>query len=104
MQPIPIPVGNVNVYPYVDWPPHAGIGPAIPPVIEGASGTYSVGTLGTQVFYNLDLKGGERKGPLHVGGKYVAWAESEGGPFQTPWLLCTSAGDEPTFGRTTGLV
>lgn len=101
MQPIPVPVKNVNIYPYIDWPPHAGIGPVIPPVIEGATGTYAVGTLTTNIFYNLNLKGGKRTGELSVHHQYVAIGQYENGSsFTTPWMFCLNDGKEPTFGRT----
>ena len=99
MQPIPVKVKNVNVYPYVEW--HGGgVGPVILPVIEGASGTYAVGTLITSVFYNLDLNVTE-KPKLGIHQQYVAMGETEDGtPFTTPWLYCTNAGIQPEFGRT----
>lgn len=98
MQPIPIAVKNVNVYPYI---PVGPIGPAVQAVIEDAEGTYSVGTLITQVFYNLDLHGGERKDRLQVNGTYYAVATNEQNQtFQTHWMYCLSASEKPTFGLT----
>lgn len=96
MQPIPVKVKNVNVYAYF---PNQ---PLIEEVITGASGTYSVGTLLTNVFYNLDLtNGGTRKNPLVVHGKYYATGETESGEkFTTPWMYCTNNSDQPEFGRT----
>jgi len=99
MQPIPVKVKNVNVYPYVEW--HGGgVGPVILPVIEGASGTYAVGTLIMSVFYNLDLNVTD-KPKLGIHQRYVAMGETEDGtPFTTPWMYCTNAGNQPEFGRT----
>ncbi len=101
MQPIPVPVTNVSVYPYTHWDPHWGVGPVQLPVITGAEGTYSVGTLITHIFYNLDLQGGKHEGTLNLGGQYYAsFKTSDGGTGQTPWMYCTQGGDSPTFGRT----
>ena len=99
MQPIPVKVKNVNVYPYVEW--HGGgVGPVILPVIENASGTYVVGTLIMSVFYNLDLNVTE-KPKLGIHQRYVATGETEDGtPFSTPWMYCTNASNQPEFGRT----
>ena len=96
MQPIPVKVKNVNVYEYI---PNQ---PIVIPVITGASGTYSVGTLLTNVFYNLDLtNGGTRERPLVVHGKYYATGETESGEkFTTPWMYCTNDSNQPEFGRT----
>ncbi|WP_281231802.1 hypothetical protein [Flavobacterium gelatinilyticum] len=103
MQPIPRKVKNVNVYPYIDWK-GGGVGPVILPVIEGASGTYAVGTLIRSVFYNLNLSStGQTKLGIHQ--RYVAIGEyQDGTPFTTPWMYCTNAGDEPQFGRTINLL
>lgn len=104
MQPIPQKVKNVNVYPYIDWK-GGGVGPVILPVIEGASGTYAVGTLITSVFYNLDLKSATQITPLKVHQRYVAIGQTEDGTsFTTPWMFCTNAGDNPEFGRTIRLL
>jgi len=99
MQPIPVKVKNVNVYPYVEW--HGGgVGPVILPVIEGASGTYAVGTLLMSVFYNLDLNVTE-KPKLGIHQRYVAMGETEDGtPFTTPWMYCNNNSNQPEFGRT----
>lgn len=98
---IPVKVHNVNVYPYIQWPPHGGIGPVIPPVITGASGEYAVGTLTTHIFYNLNLEGGNHNGKLTIHGQYTATGQYENGQyFHTTWLYCTEAGDKPEFGRT----
>lgn len=104
MQPIPRKVKNVNIYPYIDWK-GGGVGPVILPVIEGASGTYAVGTLMTSIFYNLDLTTATQKSKLGVHQRYVAIGETEDGtPFNTPWMYCTNAGDQPEFGRTITLL
>ncbi len=104
MQPIPQKVKNVNVYPYIDWK-GGGVGPVILPVVEGASGTYAVGTLITSVFYNLDLTSVTQKTKLVVHQRYVAIGETEDGTsFTTPWMYCTNAGDNPEFGRTINLL
>lgn len=100
MQAIPVKVKNVNIYPYIDW--HGGgVGPVILPVIEGASGTYAVGTLFTSIFYNLDLNQLGQAPKLGIHQRYVAIGETEDGtPFTTPWMFCTNAGSQPEFGRT----
>lgn len=98
MQPIPVKVKNVSVYPYLGIGP---VGPVVQPVITGAAGTYSVGTLGLNVFYNLDLSGGKQTGTLQVHGRYIAIGEYENGsPFSTVWMFCLEAGKAPRFGRT----
>ncbi|MFB9077464.1 hypothetical protein ACFFLS_18360 [Flavobacterium procerum] len=104
MQPIPRKVKNVNVYPYIDWK-GGGIGPVILPVIEGASGTYAVGTLLTSIFYNLNLTDATQKNKLGVHQKYFATGETEdGSSFTTPWMYCTNTSDNPEFGRTITLL
>lgn len=98
MQPIPIAIKNVSVYPYINMHGH-GIGPVVEPVITGASGTYSVGTLTTWVYYNMNLSGGKHESPLQKGANYIAHAELEDGTsFQTHWMHCLTTGDSPTFG------
>jgi hypothetical protein len=97
MQPIPVKVKNVSVYAYFD--------PTMPlseEILSGASGTYSVGTLIRNAFYNLDLDNeGKKENPLKVHGKYYAKGETETGePFQTPWMYCLDNSDQPKFGRT----
>ncbi|WP_269237566.1 hypothetical protein [Flavobacterium flavigenum] len=100
MQAIPVKVKNVNVYPYVDWN-GGGVGPVILPVIEGATGTYAVGTLLMSVFYNLNLDSQSQKPKLGIHQRYVAIGETEDGtPFTTPWMYCTNDSSEPEFGRT----
>lgn len=97
MQPIPTPVKNVTVWPYYTVSQLVNE-PLIRPVIEGAAGTYSVGTLVMSVFYNLSLEG---EHPLELGRLYVARAEDESGEyFETPPMHCLSTGPETTFGRT----
>lgn len=104
MQPIPVKVKNVNVYPYIQWN-GGGVGPVIPPVLEGASGTYAVGTLIRSVFYNLDLSGGKSNAPLEVHKQYVAIGQTEDGQsFTTPWMYCTEADKTPKFGRTITMI
>ncbi|GJM09364.1 MAG: hypothetical protein DHS20C11_16400 [Lysobacteraceae bacterium] len=100
MQPIPVPISDVSVYPYI---PDAPI--EVPPVLTGASGTYSVGTLTTNIFYNMSLSGGDEKTPLSVGHTYYAVAKSKDGQsFQTHWMRCLTAGDAPTFGLTVNML
>jgi hypothetical protein len=97
MQPIPVKVKNVSVYPYLG----VGIGPVVPPVIEAAKGTYAVGTLAMSVYYNLDLSGGKRLKDIVVHGQYIAHGEYENGsPFVSVWMYCLDAGKDPKFGRT----
>ena len=100
MQPIPIKVVNVKVYAH--FPPTQPLSELI---LEGASGTYSVGTLTTNVFYNLNLANeGQRVNPLVVHSKYYAVCETESGDtFTTPWMYCTNNSSQPQFGRTVSL-
>ena len=97
MQPIPIPVKNVTVYAYFD--PREPLSEVI---LTGGAGTYSVGTLTTNIFYNLDLeKAGRKRNPLNIHGKYYATGETESGErFTTPWMYCLDNGKQPKFGRT----
>lgn len=98
MTPIPQPITNVTVYPYTTAPIE------LLPVIEDASGTYSVGTLTTNVFYNMDLHGGEHKSKLEKGGAYFAVVTDEtGNRYRTHWMHCTNTGETPTFGLTQSL-
>jgi hypothetical protein len=100
MKAIPVKVKNVNVYPYVDWN-GGGVGPVILPVIEGATGTYAVGTLMMSVFYNLNLDSQSQKPQLGIHQRYIATGETEDGtPFTTPWMYCTNDSSQPEFGRT----
>ena len=100
MFPLPIKVKNVNLYPYINWP-GGGVGPAILPVIEGASGVYSVGSLFTNVLYSLSLHNGKQSGHLAVHDTYMAIGETEAGiPFTSHWMYCLKAGEEPSFGLT----
>ncbi len=94
---IPVKVKNVTVYAYID--PRE---PLTEVVISGASGTYSVGSLGLNIFYNLDLTdGGKRQNPVFVHNRYFATCESEDGTvFTTPWMYCLDNSDQPKFGRT----
>lgn len=100
MQPIPVKVKNVSVFAYFN--PDMPISEEI---LTGASGTYSVGTLITSVFYNLDLtKEGKKTNPLNVNGKYYAVGETESGEkFTTPWMFCLDNSNQPKFGRTINL-
>ncbi|MFT6098760.1 MAG: hypothetical protein ACJAYF_001303 [Arenicella sp.] len=73
--------------------------------MKGASGTYSVGTLGLDIFYNMALSGGEIVTPFTVGGTYYAIAKgTDGQPFQTHWMRCLTDGDSPTFGLTVSII
>lgn len=97
MQGLPVKVKNVSVFANTD--------PREPLVIEiltGASGTYTIGTLFTNIFYNLDLTdGGKRENPLNVHTQYYATGETESGEkFSTPWMYCLDNSKEPKFGRT----
>lgn len=100
MTPIPSPVSQVSIYPYI---PDAPI--VVPAVFVEGSGTYSVGTLGLSIFYNLDLTSGMPKfGGVHAGNKYYAICkDASGKELQTTWLTCLKGGDAPQFGRTTTL-
>ena len=99
---IPVKVKNVSIYPYLGIGP---IGPVVEPVLTGASGTYSVGTLTTHVYYNLNLSGGKPNGKLGVHQKYIAMGEYEsGGQFTTVWMFCTEADASPEFGRTINMI
>lgn len=105
MQPVPQKVKNVSVYPYINWPHGGGVGPELLPVIIGASGTYAIGTLTTNIFYNLNLTDAVANPPLQVHGKYWAIGEYEnGGSFRTPMMLCLEAGVNPEFGQTVSML
>ena len=97
MQPIPIKVKNVSVYAYID-----PVSTVVMEMFSGASGTYSVGTLMTSIFYNLDIDNeGKKINPLTVHSKYYAVCETEDGHiFTTPWMYCLNNSNKPTFGRT----
>lgn len=97
MQPIPVKVKNVSIYPYLG----VSIGPVVEPVLTGASGTYSVGTLGMSVFYNLDLSGGKATGEIGIHKQYIAQGQyDDGSPFISVWMYCLDNGSKPRFGRT----
>lgn len=100
MFPNAVKVKNVDVYPYENLPGGA-VAPAPTKVIEGASGVYSVGTLFTNVMYNLNLSGGKEVTPPVVHKSYFAIGETEDGtPFTSHWVYCLQAGPEPEFGLT----
>lgn len=101
MQPIPQPVRNVSVFPYLPTQPIV-----VPPVFVNGAGTYSVGTLTTNIFYNLDLSSGvPQHGGVVAGSKYYATCElADGKPFQTTWMICTQGGETPRFGRTISML
>lgn len=104
MQPIPVKVKNVNIYPYINFN-GGGPGPVILPVITGAAGTYAVGTLGLSVFYNLNITGGKQIEKLLVHNSYIAEGEYENGsPFTSHWMYCLDAGTSPEFGLTTTIL
>lgn len=95
----PLPITDVTVYPYTTAPIE------LMPVLENASGTYSIGTLATHVFYNLDLQGGKHVGKFEKGGIYFAQAtDAAGNSFRTHWLHCTDDGKYPSFGLTQNLL
>lgn len=95
MQGLPQKVHNVSVYPYI---PNAPI--EVKPVGVEGKGTYTVSTLTTQIFYNLDLDVLHEE-RLTVGGMYYALCTTEDGKtFQTPGMYCTDAGSSPKFGLT----
>jgi hypothetical protein len=97
MQPIPVKVKNVSVYPYLG----VSIGPVAEPIVTGAAGTYAIGTLGTSVFYNLDLSGGKYVGELGIHMQYIAKGEyDDGSPFISVWMYCLENSSKPRFGRT----
>jgi hypothetical protein len=97
MQGLPIKVMNVTVYAYIN-----PLEPLTEVVLEGSSGTYSVGTLGLQSFYNLNLSNeGKKDNPLIVHSRYYATGETQSGAkFTTPWMFCLNNSDQPQFGRT----
>ncbi len=101
MQAIPVPVKNVTVYAYFN-----PTEPLEEVVITGATGTYAVGTLTVNVFYNLDLNAdGKRVNPLNIHGRYYATGETmDGKTFTTPWMYCLDNSDTPRFGRTITLL
>ena len=101
MQGIPVPVKNIRIYKY--FKPTEPIQELI---IEGATGTYTVGTLTTNIFYNLDLNDdGKRVNPLNVHERYYATFETmDGKPTTTVWMFCLDNSDTPRFGRTINML
>ncbi|WP_298904296.1 hypothetical protein [uncultured Psychroserpens sp.] len=101
MQPLPVKVKNVSVFAYFN--PNEPLSEVI---LTGASGVYSVGTLMTSIFYNLDLTDeGRKENPLNVHSQYYATGETESGDkFTTPWMYCLDNSNQPKFGRTKTLV
>ncbi len=96
-----VPVTNVTVWPHVNWPKNGGVGPVIPPVICDASGQYAVGTLFTNIFYNLNLDDVTPKYPLRAGALYSATlTTASGATINTPAMICTNDGEDPKFGMT----
>lgn len=97
MQPIPVQVHNVTVYAYFN-----PTEPLTEVILAGASGTYAVGTLLTNIFYNLNLDNeGKQQNPLNLHGKYYATGQYESGEyFTTPWMYCLDNSSTPEFGRT----
>jgi hypothetical protein len=105
MTPIPVTVKNVSIYPYINWPNHGGHGPVVLPLLTGGEGTYSVGTLFTSVFYNLNISSGTlhpENGTIELNGRYTAVGQYEdGSSFHTAvWEFCIETGSSPKFGRT----
>jgi hypothetical protein len=81
----PAKVKNVNVYPYLDGVLSSAM---IPPIIEGATGVYSVGALGIKALFNLELMGGKHYASLVNHDKYIAKGEYENNkPFETTWMF-----------------
>jgi hypothetical protein len=97
MQPIPIKVKKVTIYLYIN-----PLEPLSEVILTGGTGTYSVGTLGLNSFYNLNLDSeGKVTNPLNVHGKYYATFETESGSQSTsPWMFCLNNSKKPEFGRT----
>ena len=97
MQAIPLKVHNVTVYAYFN-----PTEPLTEVIFTGASGTYAVGTLLTNIFYNLNLDNeGKQQNPLNLHGKYYAKGQYESGDyFTTPWMYCLDNSGTPEFGRT----
>lgn len=99
MQPIPQPISDVTVYPHITTPIE------LLPVITGASGTYSIGTLATNIFYNMSLSGGTQTSPLQEHAAYFAEAkDANGKTMRTHWMHCTETGPAPAFGLTVNLL
>lgn len=101
MIPIPVPVTQVSIYPYI---PQAPI--RVLPVLVNGAGTYSVGTLTTNIFYNLDLTSGtQENGGVHAGLKYYAvFKDANGNETTTTWMTCLQGGPAPRFGRTISML
>lgn len=100
MQPIPQKITEVSVYRYYRFQPIE-----TPPVLTDASGTYSIGTLMTYIYYNMSLEGGKVSEPVQKGATYYAKAKTEDGTeFTTHWMYCLTDGPNPTFGATVNAV
>lgn len=97
MQPIETKVSNVQIFPYI---PDAPI--VVPPVFVNGSGTYSVGTLTSHAFYNLDLTSGRmQNGGVQAGQRYYAtFPGANGEQVTTPWMHATRGGEQPQLART----
>ncbi|GLB51060.1 hypothetical protein NBRC110019_00990 [Neptunitalea chrysea] len=100
MQGIPIAVKNVTVYAYFN-----PLEPLEEVILTGATGTYTVGTLMTSVFYNLDLNAdGKFQNPLSIHGAYYAVCETaDGKTIKTEWMYCIDNSLAAKFGRTVTL-
>lgn len=99
---IPVKIKNVSIYPYLGVGP---VGPVVQPVITDGVGTYTVSTLTTYVFYNLNLTSANFKGSLSVHDRYIAIGETETGEsFTSVWMFCTEADKTPQFGRTVNML
>lgn len=98
MQPIPQKLKNVSVYIALEGPV---IGRSLDPIIKNATAEYSVGTLITNIFYNLDILQGDIVDKPKVHLQYIATGETENGTqVTTPWMYCLETGATPKFGRT----
>ncbi|WP_434626808.1 hypothetical protein [Chromobacterium sp. CV08] len=100
MTPIPHPVKNVRIYPYI--PDASAI---VPPVFIDGIGTYSYGTMLMYESCYLELASGKAEnGGVSAGIKYYAvYPDHSGKDFTTDWMNCTQGGAQPQFSRTVRL-
>jgi len=93
-------VTNVTILPYIP-----GVSIPVKPAIIGAQGTYTVGTHLKDVFYCLEVSGGESMVKLVPGASYYAIvSDQDGQEFEVHWMKCISDGPVYRFGLVTGLI
>ena len=97
MQPISTKIKNVTIF--KQFPEHETI---IEEISSGGTGTYSVGTLGLNSYFNLSIDNqGTVTNSLNINERYYATFETETGQkSNTVWMYCSNNSKTPSFGRT----